>query len=43
MSKKKPEVPVTRGRLLAAVENTPEDAMFLVGICLLYTSDAADD
>lgn len=34
MPKKKPEVPVTRGRLLAAVENTPEDAMFLVGIAV---------
>ena len=34
MPKKKQEVPVTRGRLLAAVENTPEDAMFLVGIAV---------
>lgn len=34
MPKKKPEVPVTRERLLAAVENTPEDAMFLAGLAV---------
>ena len=34
MPKKKPEVPVARGRLLAAVENTPENAKFLVGLAV---------
>ena len=43
MSKKKPEVPVTRGRLLAAVENTPEDAMFLVGIAVNEHEDFLKD
>ena len=34
MPKKKPGVPVMRERLLAAVENTPEDAMFLAGLAV---------
>ena len=34
MPKKKPGVPVMRERLLAAVENTPEDALFLAGLAV---------
>lgn len=34
MPKKKMAAPVTRRQLLTAVENTPEDAMFLVGIAV---------
>ena len=34
MSRKKTATPVTRRQLLAAVENTPEDAMFLAGLAV---------
>jgi len=34
MAKKKPARPVTRGQLLKAVRNVPEDARLLVGIAV---------